>query len=344
MKPIAPVVPLPVWGNLYTAAERFRSLKPWKVLDDRDLIGVCDPTTGEMGYACIMGSAGTVFGLCLYRGSEGFDSYRRLMEGEFDPESIEPLFIQNCLKIDFGNKSELEPEDLEVVQGLGLERKGVHAWPQFRGLLPGYFPWFLDEAEARFLTFGVDVACYHFSQIQKFQKVPSVKDGGILVYRPDKKAYAGLWEPWPIHRPEPYSPLLLDYPRARTARAQGEKPDSPWEAGVFFIPKPVSEGGRPYFSRVCVVCQASSGFMFNIQVGGPSLSDPQMLTDVILGSIERHGFIPASIRFADGVTVAALAPLSKALEIPFEHAKTLPAVRDARNGVIKALGSGRLGS
>lgn len=42
LKSTAPVVPLAVWKDLYSAAEIFRTLRPWEALDDRDLIGVRD--------------------------------------------------------------------------------------------------------------------------------------------------------------------------------------------------------------------------------------------------------------------------------------------------------------
>lgn len=342
MKPDIPSVSLPVWKNLYAVAERVRSLEPWKTLDDRDLIGVHDPVTGQTGYACVMGSEGTLYGVCFYRGSEGFDSYLRLVSGEIDPDSMEPIFIQNCLKLELGNKSNLEPEDLMIPKSLGLHFKGTHAWPQFRSLFPGYYPWHLNEDEARFLTLGLEAVCHHLNQSKLNKKHPSMREGEILMYRKEGSGYSASWEPWPIHRPDPLSPISLDYTRVRTARSKATKPDTPWEAGAFYIPSPISDGGRPFFSKVGIVCQASSGFVFNMNVGGPALSDPEMLANIILGSIEKHGFLPGSIRFSNGGTVAALAPLSKALEIPFEQTKILPAIEEAKSGVIEALHSGRL--
>lgn len=335
------MVPHDVWKGLYVAAGMVTSLSPWEMLDDRDLIGIRDSASGETGYGCFMGSAGTLFGFCLYRGSEGFDFYKRLMSGNFEPESENFIYLQNCLKMELGGKSDLEKEDLTIIRDLGLKFTGKIAWPHFRSLLPGYYPWFLNEGEARFLTLGLDAACHHLHQVMTRKTQASMKEGEVLVYTAGSKGYSSAWEPWPIHRPAPPAPIELDFARARSVLAKATKPDSPWEAGTFFIPAPITDGPRPFFTKVAVVCQSVSGFVFNMKVAGPADADSVLLAEVILNSIEKHGFRPSLIYFGEGKTAAALSPLSKALEIPFESAASLPAVQNAKDGLTGAIRSGR---
>jgi hypothetical protein len=342
MKPKVPTVQRDVWKGLYAAAQTVNSLRPWKMLDDRDLIGVRDSASGETAYGCFMGSAGTLFGFCLYRGSEGFDFYKRLMSGIFEPESENFIYLQNCLKMELGAKSDLEKEDLAIVLDLGLNFKGKIAWPYFRSLLPGYYPWFLNEGEARLLTLGLDVACHHLHQVMTRKTQASMKEGEVLVYTAGSKGYSSAWEPWPIHRPVPPAPIELDFTRARSVLAKATKPDSPWEAGTFFIPAPITDGQRPFFTKVAVVCQSVSGFVFNMKASGPEDADSALLAEVILDSIENHGFRPSLIHFGEGITAATLSPLSKALEIPFESVASLPAVKKVKDGLIGAIRSGRL--
>ena len=330
------MVPLPVWKNLYEAALRFRTLRPWTILDDTQLVGVQDPLSGEIGYGCCMGNGGTLFGLCFYRGAAGFDSFLRLVSGEISPESMDNLFIQDCLKFELGSKSELDDEAMAVIQKLGLAFKGKQAWPQFQSLLPGYYPWYLDETEARFLTEGLNGVCHHFQQIQSGTTTESVRDGEVLVYTPTTDGYASRWGKWPIHRPPPPPPLEMDYVRVRSLLARGTKPDSPWEAGTFYSPSPVSEGDRPYFPKIALVAQASSGFIFNSHLFGPRENDVQSLFEVILGAIEKHGFLPSEILFSDGRIMTALTPLSVALGVRFAQVKTLPALEEAKEGFIQA--------
>lgn len=341
MKPTIPDVSLPTWKSLYESAQRVHAFQLWTVLDDTQLIGVRDPSSGEIGYACVMGCGGTLFGLCFYRGAEGFQSYTRLMSQEMQPESLDTLLVQNCLKLELGSKSDLEKEDVAVIKKLGLAFKGKNSWPHFRSLLPGYYPWHLDETEARFLTLGLNGACHHFQLVLSHAVLESMREGDVLVYTPTKEGFTSAWESWPIHRPPPFPPLELDYVRIRTALAKGTKPDSPWEAGTFYSPGAVCEEDRPFFPKMAMVCQASSGFIFDTHLFGPTESDVQSMSDVIVGVIEKHGILPSEIRFSNGPLMSALTPLSMALGVRFLQTKTLPVLEEARDGFLAFHSQGR---
>jgi hypothetical protein len=341
LKSVAPDVPLAVWKDLYLSAGKVHSRRPWEHFDDTALIGVRDPVTGEAGYGCFMGCGGTLFGFCLYRGAEGFDFYRRLMEGHFAPESIDFIFKQRCLKLEFGARGDLEPEDLSVIKALGLSFKGKTSWPQFRSLSPGDVPWFLEAKEAAFLTFALDAAIHHLDLFMKREVKSSVRQGEVLVYSRGENGFLSAWEPWPIYRAEPAPPLVLDYTRARAALAKATKPDSPWEAAVFLTPQSLWDSAKPSFVKVGLVCQKSSGFVFNIAADRASRTDADLLADAIVGSLENHGFRPSTIFFSDAATHASLSPLSKALEIPFDLSPKLPAVKMAMDEMRRAMDSGR---
>jgi len=91
VKPIVPGVSLSLWKYLFAAAQQFNTLQPWDLLDDFNLICVRNPDYGETGYGAVMESLGTLFGFCLYRGTEGFDFYRRQMKNNGDIETREFL-------------------------------------------------------------------------------------------------------------------------------------------------------------------------------------------------------------------------------------------------------------
>jgi hypothetical protein len=68
------------WRSLYENSLRFMELRPWESLYDSDVFGVLDPATGRTGYCCVMGALGEVLALCVFRGSEGLESCRRVRE------------------------------------------------------------------------------------------------------------------------------------------------------------------------------------------------------------------------------------------------------------------------
>ena len=338
MKPIIPSVPLAVWRDLYLAARKFQSLRPWTVLGDQELIGVSDPSLGETGFGVVMGSAGTLFGFCLYLGAEGFASYRGMMENPHMGEWVDALASQKCLKAEFTVRSDLTGEDLAVIRKLGMPFGGKHDWPQFRSLLPGYAPWFLTEAEVRFLALGLRTACHHQERFVRGEVTDSLRDGECLVYTPGEgNGYSPAWEPWPADPRKAVMPPVLDLARLTVLRAKKTEPDTPWEADIFYFPSLIMDRDRPYFMRVAAVCQESTAFAFAAEVGPPETPPSQMLADAICSSIEKHGFLPVTVFVKRADLAAALTPLAKALGITVRARGHLGAVELLRRDMIKTL-------
>ena len=343
VKTTTPAVPIDVWKNLYSAAAKFSSLRPWEKLHGLDLIAVRDSSTGEAGYGAVMGSGGTLFGFCSYRGAEGFDFYRRLINGEIDPEAEELFAMQNCLKLEFGPRSALWAEDHAVIRQLGLSFKGKHAWPEFRSFLPGYAPWFFTEVEARLFTLALDAACHHLEKVKKGETEESLRDNECLVYSVvggSSAQYNARWEPWPILAPAPIAVPILNLARINAILAKKPKVDSPWEADVFYLPSTIHDRERPYFMRLVVVCQQSSGFVFMAEPSLPEPSVPQLLADAICSSIERHGFLPETIFMKRREEAAALAPLARALGVTTRVKKKLDAVQMLKEDMMERLAYG----
>lgn len=340
MKPTVPNVPLTVWKDLYNAADRFKSLRPWEMLDDADVIGVRGASGGETGYGVVMGSGGTLFGFCLYRGAEGFDIYRRLMEGAIDIERDDLFAMQNCLKLELGPRSDLRPEDHAVIRQLGLSFRGKHVWPEFRSLLPGYAPWFLTQAEAQFLTLGLNVACRHVERIDNGDVDESMRDRGCLVYMPVAGAqtqFTGQWEPWPEPVREPLVLPVLNLPRINALRAKKMKPDSAWEADVLYLPSPILDRERPYYLRLAAVCQQSSGFVFDVKPASPEAQGSQTLADVICSSMEKHGLMPETIFVRSEDDTEVLAPLAKALNVIIRRRKKLKSIQMLKEAMMERM-------
>lgn len=314
MKPLVPIVPIAVWKELYAAAERYHDVRPWEVFGDRDVFGVRDPETGEVGYGMFMGSAGILYGFCLYKGPNGYGVYQRTMEGTIEVDEF--YFVHDCLKLELGPKSGLQPEDLAVIKKLFLTFKGDTAWPEFRSLIPGCTPWFLTEREARFLTFALDAACLHAANVDSEEIVRATHPGMVYVYSAADKYRAvinGAWEPIPAAVPQPMQPVRLDPARMKRLRAKQTLPDTPWEVDVRVAPGATMDRERPYLMRLGIACQQSSGFVFAFETGPPEIAPHQLLADVVCTSIENHGFLPGTIYVKSAPESTALGPLAAEL-------------------------------
>jgi len=76
-----PAPSLNKWKKLYEAAIAFRKIEPWTWMTERDIFGVQNPRTGDIGYCCIMGELGEMLAIAVYNGTEGLQGYLKMQKG-----------------------------------------------------------------------------------------------------------------------------------------------------------------------------------------------------------------------------------------------------------------------
>jgi hypothetical protein len=327
MKPVAPTVPLPLWKQLYSVADRVQDLRPWEHLDDLDLVVVRDQPGGQTGYGAFMGSGGSLFGYCAYRGAEGFEVYKGLISGKISATADDYISILNCLKLEFGPRNDLQPDDHAVIKTLGLSFRGKHSWPEFRSMIPGHPPWFLTEAEVVFLTLNLHAACYHSERIVRGEIDESFREGECLVYTPNQGSpgFVAGWEPWPEPAKRAEATPLLNLTAINAIRAAKHGTGGAWEADVFYLPSTILDRDRPYYLRLAIVCD-ESGLVIGVEPSPPDRSNHQILADTICSTAQKRGVIPGTIFVKGPAEAAALAPLAKALGFATRRQKNLRAI------------------
>lgn len=337
MKIASPSVPLPVWSDLYSAALKVQMMRPWEVLDDLDLIGVRNSTTGDTGFGVFMGSGDTLFGFCLYRGAEGLDIYRRTIEGEVGREGDDLFAMQNCVKMELGPRGDMMPEDFAVMKQLGLSFKGKNAWPEFRSMLSGYAPWFLTEPEARFLTLGINAACLHHDRVRRGEVEESIRGNECLMYIPlegSRTEFRSEWEPLLVYDKKPLKPPVLNLGVISSIKSKKLKPDTEWEVDSFYLPMPVMDRDRPYFARTAVACQKASGHVFDMSTGPPEVSQHQLLADLICSAVQKAGLKPDLISLRGDESVDALTALANVLNIAIRARDELSTIRALKESML----------
>src|ERR1019366_3614576 len=76
----------PAMERLYRLGSDLYGLRPWRVLDEDNLIVVRDSVTGELCYCSVMGALGEVLSMHAYVGTEALRQFRK-MEAEEVPLS-----------------------------------------------------------------------------------------------------------------------------------------------------------------------------------------------------------------------------------------------------------------
>ncbi len=327
------------WRPLYEAAIRFKEARPWEWMTDDQIFGVENPETGEVGYVCVTGMLGEHFSLSLYLGTDGLYG---LLTLAFDSTASPDLILQlPLLQASFEDRNTLRKRDREVVKQLGLRFRGRNAWPMFRSYRPGYEPWYLTAAEARFLHWGLEQGLEVALRLKEDPDLlPDLDEEELLVRHPIRREDGTLeWEDVVRPMPEPE-------PKSISLRLDGEltdrlfslpRSDAHFEADLFFFPGAVREkrGERPYFPYALVLVDAASGFVLGVELISPipSLEEAWGKAFTALAAlIVRAGVLPSQMTIRSSVLFETFQPLAKDLGIRLvrrEHLPALDMVRDA---------------
>src|SRR5574341_831169 len=250
--------------QLFDLATQIQKLKPWRWMEETDLIGIENPDTGEIGFISVMGAVGEYEAVALYLGPEGFHGFIDLQQESNPDRLVELTHVQAA----FSDRNYLEKEDLNLIKELGLKFKGAGAWPMFRSYRTGFLPWYITRDEARFLVHAlsqiIDVATKVRDEAQPFHPTGRVDEGGYLM-RVARKTDAGLvWEDqaWRIPKPttEPrYAAVdaALIESLKRIPRSQAE-----FEVDLTMAPVRIGKPGqRPLAAYLLMMADRDSGFI-----------------------------------------------------------------------------------
>lgn len=321
------------WRTLVATAMQFRELKCWEWVYDSDLFGVKDPETGVTGYCCIMGNLGQVLAMLVYLGTNGLGGYFRLVDATA-AERRELTFIystHDCLRLEFGNKSDLRPEEKQTFRELGLEFSGRRQWPSFSRMRPGCIPWTISGAEARFLTSCLEQAMVVAGELKANPKWLDPPREGVFLVR--QRAADGTWgsewqEPAPpvpesiqMMRREFWSEVkACDFPRAGA-----------WECDLFYPGQVIHEKKteQPYFARSALVVDQESGIVLSIELGRPA-DGFVSVQKALFEAMRRIEAVPSVVCYANDDIQFALADAGEVLGFPLTRVKKL-----AKLGVVR---------
>ncbi len=332
------------WRSLYEAAIRFKEASPWEWMTDDQIFGIEDPETGQVGYVSVTGMLGEHFSLSLYLDAEGLYG---LLTLAFDPRASAELLLEiPLLQASFEDRNTLRARDREVIKRLGLRFRGRNEWPMFRSYRPGYEPWYLTSAEARFLRWGLEQGLEVALRLKEDPDLlPDLDDERLLVRHPVRREDGTLaWEDQvqPMPEPEPKSvPLRLS--RELTDRIFSlPRSGARFEADLFFFPGAIREGKgeRPYIPYVLMLVDARSGHVFGTEIipSVPSLEEAWGEAFARLAAlIVRTGVLPAQVAVRSPVLFEMFRPLAKDLGVRVTRRERLPALDQARDFIVSRL-------
>jgi hypothetical protein len=315
----------------------FKEMAPWQWMTDAELFGVENPRDGEVGWCTILGNEGLEFGLFIFLGAEGFQTYNRIAMGGAEAKSFEVWARASLLSMMFADRQELQQQDHEVIRSLGLRFRGRKAWPLFRSHRLGYIPWYLDKHEVMFLSIAVQQALevakrVREGQLDLFEEVDS--DTILTRY-----SHAGQWlEEWRkpnVPRPGVNIPAPPDEARLLGLRTAAKELRGSWELDVFLLPTAVSEGAdRPYYPNCVLAVERQTGFIVGTELTGPRAS-PEEKQEAVIRLLEQSQLpLPQEIRVKGEEVRGVVEPVARSLGVSL-HVARLKELEKARRSLFQ---------
>ena len=318
------------WRRLYDAAIAVKALAPWQWMAETEVFGVRDPETDELGFASVMGALGEHYSVAVYPGPDGLYGFWRF-EDEGPSAPAESLVEIRHLQASFEDRNQLHDKDRQIIKKLGLKFRGRQAWPMFRSYRPGYFPWFLEAQEVRFLAAVLEQVLDVMPRCKENPALlePSGEDD-YLVRVPRQEDEGTFWEDTVLSIPPPGPQpirLTMDF-RALEKLRQTPLSRTDVQIDFFMWPTPVQDkrGDRPYFPYKLLLVEAHNGFVL-----GGELLEPAPSLEAMWGQIPSHvvqqfariDMLPARVTVRSDLLFQILQPLAEELRFRLRQSNTL---------------------
>lgn len=324
------------WRKLYKSAIRVKETAPWEWMTETDIFGVQNPETGALGFVSVMGMLGEHYAIAVYLGAYGLYRFWNLQNiAPFAPP--ESLLEIPQLQAFFADRKELRKEDLEIIKALGPKIRGQHAWPMFRSLRPGFFPWFLEADETRFLTVVLeqvpDVTLRYKADAALLKPLD---DESYLIRVPIQINDTFVWNDHitRVPPPEPVPiPLKMD---VQALEAIKHLPQSKHkiEIDLFMFLSPVKEKDqRPVYPYMLMIVESQSGMILcsELLTPAPSLEAMWGLVPVtVVRRLAQVGIVPREVRVRSDLLVQLLQPLAEDLRFKLKQSHKLRSLDPAK--------------
>jgi len=324
------------WRRLYQAAIRVKELAPWEWMEEIDIFGVQNPETGEIGFVSVMGMLGEHLSLAVYLGPKGLYGFWEFEEmGAHGPAEI--LFEISHLQASFEDRNVLTDKDRKQIKELGLKFRGRQAWPMFRSYRPGWFPWYLEAPEVRFLTLALEQA---LDVTRRYKEDPELLtfsgEDDYLVRVPRMEAGALVWEDQAVTvlLPDPESiPIAMD---VELLEAVQRMPMSLYtlEMDLFMPLIRIGERGeRPYFPYMLMTVEHDSGMVLGSELLVVESTLEAMYGQVPLEAVQqiaRFNMRPQQIHVRSPLLYQLLELLVDELGFELQQRPSLPSLDEAK--------------
>lgn len=324
------------WKVLYEAATRIKELKPWEKFWDMDIIGIRYGEEENTVFFSILGRGGECYGLVVYEGYEGLNSFLMLtMQQAMNLSTKYAMYNQKNLTCYWGNRDELTDKQRKIIKDLGYSYRGKNQWLYFLSFEPGYCPYNMDEEEVLRMSVylqDLELALKYYDETNT--KV-DFESGNmfLLSFGKDKKTWNFGEEPLPFTTFQ-FGNLLITDEELLADLAKVPKCNAVLEADVTVLGAKITDKkySRPANPALSMLGDAESGVLIHYEIAEPDEDPIVMLAEGVIGFIFRCG-APKEIRVTNVIVEAGLEQICDICGIKLRRGKRLQGLESFISGM-----------
>lgn len=314
------------WRALYEVATRIKEMKPWEKFWDMDLIGIRSGAEEDTVFYSILGRGGDCYGIAVYEGYEGLNSFMMLtMQQSMNLKPEYAMFNQKNLTCYWGNRDELSDKQRKIIKELGYSYRGKNQWLYFLSFEPGYYPYNMDEAEVvRMTTYfqDLELALRYYYELDVNV---DFEHGNMFqfTFGEDKKTWNFGEAPLPFTSFQ-FGNLLITDEELLSDLAMVPKCDAVLEADVSILGASVADKkyDRPGNPALSILGDANTGTIIKFDMLEPDDDPIVMLAEILIGFIFQFG-APKEVRVSSVIVEAGLEQICDVCGIKLRRVKRL---------------------
>ena len=309
--------------KLYNAIKNFSAAKPWKWLGDTDVFAIKyqDDDIDDTYFCCILGSGGQVYGISIYRGLRGLDSYFKTLHGDFDtPE--EAIHAMDTISIYLKDREDIAEDDYHAIQLSGVTFRGKKQWPSIKVFEPGFLPGSIGEIELWDLIDVMEVATEYVLYLKdNMDKASLFKEGKYLLREYDAngnfKEYIKKYDDYYSENNQALDiPILYSELEIKRIAKNCTKTHDVWEIDSFYFISPVEDDGEVFFPAIFMAIDLDSGDIVGQHITHPDFIEEFQLS--FLEAVTKLDVIPKTVVMKHNPNLFPLYDIFDELDIEVE--------------------------
>jgi hypothetical protein len=328
------------WKRLYELAAELKKLAPWEWMDETQIFGVENPETKEIGFISPMGMMGEHLSIGVYRGAEGLYGFWDFQEVGLEGEPY-ALFEIPQLQVSFEDRESLEKQDRDIIKKLDLKFRGSQNYPLFRGIKPGFMPWFITSDEAQMFIYAIEQTLEVAPRVRENPAIlddeSDTKNEVVLVRVAEKQGKNLVWRdeireiPPPADKeftvkiPQGLVDELKTFPQAKKLVL---------EIDLFYAPTPIAEKGkRPFIPKMLMLADRTSGMIAGFEIIAPQEIETENFAEIarhLFESLHKLQVRPQEIRVAHDDVFDLLKGFNQQLNIKLRQTDDLRTIEAAK--------------